>query len=169
MKSLSLPFIGIIGTLTILAGIVLPPAIIKTTIDKETVFTYLYEKAQQSFLTLLYLDHNGKSSYSILSEDAFFNYQECNSQSDCPTGFTCDATSKKCTDARQETKAIKQQFEKLDGKYCITIEGPEKIFSKDSENIIKNSCNPKGVNFKTILVLPYNKEAITKLVRVSSG
>ena len=64
-----IPVIGLIATITIVVFGILPPAIIKATLDKETVFTYEYEKTQYTLAALLSSTHNGIPVSQILAEN----------------------------------------------------------------------------------------------------
>ncbi|MBI1978664.1 MAG: hypothetical protein HYS62_01220 [Candidatus Aenigmarchaeota archaeon] len=101
MKSIAqLPLVGLIGTFTIIVGIIVPPAIIKTTVDKELLITYGFEKEQHGLLVLLSVK-NGKSVYEILSIEALLNE---------PEGLS----------------DLKNKFDKLIEGNCISVSKPVK-------------------------------------------
>ncbi len=74
MKSMAeLPLIGLIGTMTIMASIIIPPTIVKTALDQELGYTYDYEKSQNALLSLLYSKEGGVSNYEQLGTSYVLN------------------------------------------------------------------------------------------------
>lgn len=193
MKSVALPFIMMIGTFTIVAGTLIPVAIVKTTIDKELLVTYGYEKVQHALLTLFYSSHAGKSVYQILSEKAFVDSLNCDINNDCPTGYTCELKScvikcdsdlnlncpvgYQCVNKRCSTKPLKDRLDKVAGPdYCIKTEPTSKKlptgFSElipdipPSSEVLKTACVSNVIPFTSFIVLPYNKDSLIKLIRI---
>ena len=182
-----IPLIGLIGTFTIIAGIVVPPSIIKITIAKESVFTYAYEKGQHALLTLFYSSQGDKSTYAILSEKALFQSFECDptkgvdSNPSCPNEYKCDKALKICINIAV-TKPLKTRLDEVIGKdkYCITTENPkppqiisgrkEQITSPEpSDEILRTICPISSIRFNTAIVLPYNKDSLIKIIRIGTG
>lgn len=97
MKAVSLPFIGLVLTISLMVGLLAPTALIRTTIDKELLLTYRYEQAQYALLTLLSLDTGEKNVYQILSTKALLNEAEGLSE-------------------------LKTKFDQLVGKNCVSIQ-----------------------------------------------
>jgi len=97
MKSIAqFLLVGLIGTSTIIIGVLIPPLIVQTTVDKELLFTYGYEKAEHSLLSLLSLVEDGKSVYEVLGMRALLNNPEGLSQ-------------------------LKIKFDQLLGENCISV------------------------------------------------
>jgi len=177
MKGIAqIPLIALIGTVALAVGILMPPAIIKTTIDKELLFTYGYEKAQHILLTLFYLSQDGKNGYEILSERALFENLTCTTNADCSLGYACNTLIGKC-DATTSTKPLKLRLDKAAGEgYCIRTDKIipkiltgqlEKPFGiQPSDEVLKRICASNIIQFSTVIVLPYNKESLIKLIRV---
>jgi hypothetical protein len=183
MKSLALPFVMMIGTATLIFGTLIPPAVVKLTIDKELILTYEYEKSQHALLSLLYSHFGGRDTYSVLSEKAFFENLDCNSNGNqpdgsnpaCPAGYTCRVNS--C--AGVTTRVLKEKLDDVIGPaYCITTETPKKILTgrviapegETSNEVLKRVCaSTDGIRFDTIIVLPYNKAELVKLLRIGLG
>lgn len=172
MKSVIEPLlVGVVGTFTILA-VIFPPVIIKLTVDKETLFTYSYEKVQNILLTLFRLKQDGKEAYQILSEKAFFEDFTCKTPSDCPFGYTCVAGV--CNGPT--TKPLKDAIDKVATNYCITTEKPINPLptgagfiadsTPPSNEVLKRVCAKTDVIFDTVIVLPYNKASLIKLIRI---
>ncbi|MBI2084096.1 MAG: cellulase family glycosylhydrolase [Candidatus Aenigmarchaeota archaeon] len=98
MKSLAeLPLIGLIGTMTIMAGLIVPPTVVKMTADRELVYTYESEKTQHALLALLSSESADKTTYETIGTNYILN--------------------------KPTNGAIKSQFEKLVGtdNYYISI------------------------------------------------
>ena len=172
MKSVIEPLlVGIVGTVTILA-VILPPAIVKITVDKETLFTYSYEKVQNILLTLFRLKQDGKEAYQILSEKALFEDFTCKTTS-CPFGYTCKAEM--CNGPT--TEPLKKAIDKVAGSgYCITTDEPISTLPTEakvitgsappSNEVLKRVCAKTDVIFDTVIVLPYNKASLIKLIMI---
>ena len=66
---------------------------------------------------------------------------------------------------------LKTDFDKLLGNnYCISIQSNTRAITTiptvDTGSILKNSCTPTGAQFNTILVLPYNKDSLVKVIGI---
>ncbi len=166
MKGMAeIPLVGLIGTITIIAGILIPPTVVTTTIDNELVLTYKWEKAQGMLLTLFSLEESGDSAYQRLGEKLLFDSMfECKLEKDCPEDFVCSGG--KCI---LPTEDLKDKIDKIAGeKYCITAGIVDEGNQADEANneILKDSCNKRNTNFVTLIVLPYNKENLVKNVAI---
>lgn len=176
MKAIAqIPLIGLIGTFTIIVGIIAPPAIIKTAIDKELLITYGFEKEQHGLLILFYSSQADKSAYELLGEKALFENYTCTIDTECPNDYTCDTVIKKCSG--QSTKPLKDRLDNVLGedKYCITTEVTAQLPTGEavapplvppSDQILKRVCASNTIQFNVAIVLPYNKESLTKIIRI---
>lgn len=159
MKAITeITLIAPIITFTIVLAVLLPPVIIKTTIDREVVFTYKFEKAQHTLLSLLSATESGRSNYEILGSHLLKI-----DLSKIPISF----------------ETFKNKIEKLVGKdYCLAkLKGEPAIITTYaavaptpspivSEVILGKSCTGMDAKFNTILVLPYNKNSLVEIIRI---
>ena len=141
VSSVEIPFLGLIGTVAIIAGILIPPTIIETTLDKELAFTYEYEKIQYTLLTLLSSTHDGKLVYEIIANNI---------------------------NSPENLEFLEEDLNKIIESKCYSIEvGDENEFTPLIEN---KNCVKKYI-FTTTIVLPYNPDANLriKLLRIGVG
>lgn len=180
MKAIaSIPLIGLIGTITIIVSVLVPPAIVRTAIDKELLLTHGYERGQHALLTLFYSSQGDKSAYEILSQKSFFEDFVCSADLDCPEGYTCNLAIQKCDGPT--TKPLKDRLDNVLGKdkYCITTEKPQPKLPVGqpiappsilpSNEVLKRVCASNTIGFNTLIVLPYNKDSLVKLIRIGLG
>ncbi len=152
MKAVAeIAIVGLIGTFAIIAGILIPPSVIKSTVGKEAILTYRFEKIQHALLTLFSSYENEKSVYETIGTNILL---------------------------KKPTNTLKPQFDGLVGEnYCISIirEGtqlptgsviapPPREFL--SGEILRSTCPADGVQFNTILVLPYNKNSLVEVIGI---
>ena len=150
MKGIAeLAIMALIGTVTIMASIVLPPAIIRSTIDKETFFTYDFEKSQNALIALFSLEKNGKTFYEQAGTSLVLN--------------------------KPVTSPLKSDFDKLVGTtYCISeiksspLPTGAIIGIPPSSKIISDVCQNFDVEFNTIISVPYNKVSLVKVIGIGS-
>lgn len=142
MKSataLEIPIIGLIGTIAIIGGILIPPSIIEMTIDKELAFTYEYEKIQLTLLTLLSSTHEGKPVYEIIANNI---------------------------NAPENLEFLKKDLNEIIKSKCYSIQVRDE---NDFTTLIENgNCNKK-YQFTIVLSLPYNPDSRIKLLRIDAG
>lgn len=134
--------VGLIGTFTIVAGIIIPPSIIKTTVGRELVIAYNFEKAQHELLSLVSSTQDGRPVYELIGLKIILK-------------DTVDINKAQ----NIFTKAIKTS-------YCIVVNPQIKGVQGTQEEILKSGvCEIEGV-FNTVIVLPYNKEALVKVIGI---
>ncbi|MBU5537457.1 MAG: hypothetical protein QW818_01445 [Candidatus Aenigmatarchaeota archaeon] len=154
MKSIAeLPLVGFVGTLTIMLSLVVPPSVIKTTIDKETAFTYDFQNLQYVLL-------------SILSNDAFYE--------DIGKNFTIRTQSTPL----DNIEAILRNH--IYGQYCLAIiresgfhtgyfvftGRPVTPPSFDTRRILLGDCNSLEVGTNALIVLPYREGNLVEIIKV---
>ena len=169
MKALvEIPLVGMIGTITIILSIVIPPTVVKTTIDKELYLTYKLDKAQNSLLTLFSLIHDGKNTYETLGEKAFFGSMGCETDLDCPAGYYCKDHLFCQGPTTEPLKVLTDTFAGPD--YCISVEEPNQgqvaTIDESNSEVLKRSCQERDINFKVSIVVPYNKISLIKNVTI---
>jgi hypothetical protein len=131
--------IGVISTVTIIGGILIPPAIIKVSVDKETAFTYQYERLQYTLLAVLSSTHDGRTVYEIIG----------NSAAGIP----------------EDLEFLKKDLNEL-GLKCYTIQVKDNdMLTTLSEN---GSCDKK-YTFTTVITLPRDPDSRAKLLRIDAG
>ena len=170
MKGIAeIPIVGLIGTITIIAGILIPPAIVKTTIDKELAQTVKWEDAQHLLITLFSLNKDG-SVYQILGEKIVYESYSCITSSDCPIGYSCE--NKLCHLSTENLNNILSKS--TDSAFCInpadTVNSVD-VKTKSTQEIpagdvLKAKCGEYNTNFATIMVLPYNKNSLFKYITI---
>lgn len=135
MKGLAeLPLIGIIGTLTIVIGVVAPPLIIQSSMYKNLDYTYNFENGQNTLLSLMSSATNKVDNYQGIG----LNYVNNNPQD----------------------PSLKNNLDKILGSnYCISIRSDG---AQDSPALISSAtsvktCSSYSTQFNTVFVLPYNK------------
>ncbi len=144
MKSqsiLDIPLMGTIAIIIIPLSIILPPTIIKMTLDKEIVYTFEYEKTQYTLLALLSSTYNGNHLYEIIANNI---------------------------DNPENLEFLKDDINKLVESKCYTIQvGDGNEFAPIVES---GSCNKK-YTFTTIITLPYSPDSKSrvKLLRIDVG
>lgn len=144
MKSQALPeipIIGLISTITIAAGILLPPAIIRDTLDNEVMSTYESEKLRLALLTLLSSAHDGRMVYELVAESS-----EPGSLEFLKAGL----------DSMIETKC-----------YSLQTGNDEHTLT----TILESGSCTKRLSFTTVISLPYNPDSNSrvKLLRIGVG
>ncbi|MBI2542824.1 MAG: cellulase family glycosylhydrolase [Candidatus Aenigmarchaeota archaeon] len=97
-----IPFVPLIGTLTIMISLLISPAIIKTTIDRELTYTYEYDRAQYSLQTL-FSANDGKSSYETITTNYIYNIPTA---SGIKTSFEKVAGTNNCVSIQQTSVAV---------------------------------------------------------------
>ena len=144
---------GLIGTVTIVYSILIPPTIIKSTIDKETIFTYKFENLQSALLSVFSAEKGNEILYESLGL-GIINKDE-----------------KALDNVDKKIKIL------LDDDYCLaTFENsPSPITSYaitvpasplTANKILGKDCANFDVKFNTFFVLPYNHEDLVKIVRI---
>lgn len=143
MKSVAeIAIVALIGTFTLIAGIIIPPSVITTTVDKETILAYKFEKAQHGLLSLLSSTQDGKSVYELMGEKILLE------------------------DSVDITKS-QNNFEKLVGtNYCILINPEVKGVVGTQENILDAKICEVDTIFNTIIVKPYNKDSLVDVIGI---
>lgn len=139
MKSVAeIAIIGIIGTVSIIAGIVIIPAVMKSTVGKELLLSYNFEKAQHGLLSLLSSTQNSKPVYELISTKIIIK--------------NSDYLSTEMQDI----------FGKAIGtNYCILVDPDKQGAQKDA--FTGKVCEVDTI-FNTIIVVPYNKDALVKVI-----
>ena len=140
MKAVAeIAIVGLIGTFTIIAGIIIPPAVIKTTIGKELLLTYNFEKAQHGLLSLVSSTQDGKSVYELMGTKMLI----------------------KDTDISKSVGT----FNKIIGtSYCIVADPEVKGIEGTPEAISNSKICEVSAAFTTIMVVPYNKDSLVKVI-----
>ena len=143
MKSVAeIAIVALIGTFTLIAGIIIPPAIIKTTVDKETILAYKFEKAQYGLLSLLSSTQDGKSVYELMGEKILLK------------------------DSVDITRS-QNNFEKMVGtNYCILINPEVKGVVGTQEDILDAKICEVDAIFNTVIVKPYNKDSLVDVIGI---
>lgn len=137
MKALAeLTIVALIGTFTIVAGILIPPSVIKTTIAKEQVLAYKFETAQHGLLSLLSSTQDGRSVYELFGTKILLG----DSISISTTVF--DTTIRLA--------------------YCILV-NPQVVGAE--RDVLKDvpSCEVDAI-FNTLVVVPYNKKSLVEVI-----
>lgn len=139
MKSIAeLAIVALMGTVAIMAGIIIPPYVIKTTIDKETLLAYKFEQTQHSLLSFLSSTQDGKSVYELFG-------------------------TKVIVESTDITKA-KNNFDKvISTNYCILID--PKLVGVEKDIVSDKTCQVEAV-FNTVMVVPYNKDSLVKVIGI---
>lgn len=140
MKSVAeIAIIGLIGTFTIVAGIIIPPSVIKSTIGKEILLTYNFEKAQYGLITFLSSTQDDKIVYELVGTKILLKDVDI---SEAQNTFN---------------KVIATN-------YCIVVD-PEIRGMQGAQGDISNTniCEVNAA-FNTIMVVPYNNEALVKVI-----
>lgn len=138
MKSIAeISIVALIGTFTIVAGIVIPPSVIKTTVDRETVLAYKFENAQHGLLSLVSSTQDGKSVYELLG-------------------------TKILVSSIDVTKAKNNLDNTISTDYCILV-SPEVVGVKTKDPLSDKICEIEAA-FNTIIVVPYNKDSLVKVI-----
>ena len=120
-----------------MAGIVLPPSVIKTTVDRETVLAYKFENAQHGLLSLVSSTQDGKSVYELLGTKILVNSIDVE-------------------------KAKNNLDKSISTNYCILV-SPEVVGVNPSDALNDKPCEVEAV-FNTIIVVPYNKDSLVKVI-----
>lgn len=139
-----IPLIGLIGTITIIVGILIPTSVIKTTIDKELNSTYEYERMQYALLTLMSSTHEGKPVYELLADNI---------------------------NKPQNLKFLNNDLEKLIGFKCYSLQvGVNDKFTTVIESNPSNPCK-KLFTFTTVITQPYNPDPDSRIkyLRIDTG
>lgn len=142
MKSVAeIAIIGLIGTFSIIAGIVIPPTVMKSTVGKELLLSYNFEKAQHGLLSLLSSTQNNKPVYELISTKMLIKNSDY---------------------LNTEMQNIFAIFDRAIGtSYCILIDPDEQRIQKDA--FTGKVCEADAI-FNTIIVVPYNKDALVKVL-----
>jgi len=166
MKSLvEITMLGLVATVTLVLGTLIPYAIVKVTLDKETVTTLQYEKGQHGLLALFYSSQGDKSVYKMLSERALFENRTCSSDADCAEGYKCKSNVCQSTIT---TKPTKDRLDKImgKGKYCITTGDFVESAIPSSNEILSGKCPSADAEFTALLVVPYNRNSPSPLIKL---
>ncbi len=140
MKSVAeLAIVALIGTVTIMAGIIIPPAVIKTTVGKEILLAYKFENAQHGLLSLLSSTQDGKQVYELIGMKIIL-------------GDSIDMT--KVTSAFDKT---------INSNYCILVDPKSAGVQKDA--LTSSVCQADAI-FNTVIAMPYNKDSLVKVVGI---
>lgn len=152
MKALAeIALIGFIGTFTIMLGIIVPPSIIKTTIHEQADFTYNFEKVQHALLSLFSSTIDGQDTYELIGINFLIE--------------------------RKDSNVLEEKLDELlDTDYCLSmikqttpttgyVIAPP-ITPGPVVQFLGTKCFATDVNFNTIFVQPYNKEALVKIMRI---
>lgn len=143
MKSVAeLAIVALIGTFTLIAGIVIPPSVIKTTIDKEIILAYKFEKAQHGLLSLLSSSQNGKPVYELMS------------------------TKMLLEDSIDLTKTENTFAKVINASYCILVNPEIKGVKETPEDILSAKICEVDAVFNTIIVVPYNKDSLVEVIGI---
>ncbi|MEK6909816.1 MAG: hypothetical protein AABW61_01935 [Candidatus Aenigmatarchaeota archaeon] len=139
MKSVAeIAIIGLIGTVSIIAGIVIPPAVMKSTVGKELLLSYNFEKAQHGLLSLLSSTQNDKPVYELISTKIIIKNSDYLSSE------------------------MQNIFAKAIGaNYCILVDSDEQRAQKDA---FTGKVCEVDTTFNTIIVVPYNKDSLVKVI-----
>ena len=141
MKAVAeIAIVGLIGTFTIIAGIIIPPSVIKTTIGKELLLTYSFEKAQHGLLSFLSSTQDGKPVYEMVGTNLVIK------------------------DSADISKAQNNLNKVMGTSYCIVL-NPEVKEAKGTQDAISNAqiCEITA-SFNTIIVVPYNKDSLVRVI-----
>lgn len=139
MKSVAeIAIIGLIGTVSIIVGIVIPPTVMKSTVGKELLLSYNFEKAQHGLLSLLSSTQNNKPVYELISTKILIKNSDYLSTE------------------------MQNIFAKAIGtSYCILVDPDEQMIQKDA--FTGKVCEADAI-FNTIIVVPYNKDSLVKVI-----
>ena len=138
MKSVAeIAIVGLIGTFTIVAGILIPPSFIKSTIGKELLLTYNFETAQNGLLTFLSSMQDGKSTYELIGTKIILKNSA-------------------------DINKVRGVFDKIVIDNCILV-NPEDKVAKDA--FTGNVCEVNA-QFNTIIVVPYNKNSLVEVIGI---
>lgn len=137
-----IPLLGIIGTIAIVAGILIPPTIIKTTLDKELVLTYEYEKTQLDLLALLSSTHEGIPVYEVIANSI---------------------------NTPDNLEFLKERLNTIIESKCYSLQVGN--IESDFKTLLENGVCSKKYTFTTTIVLPYDPELKSriKLLRIEVG
>lgn len=135
--------IGLIGTMTIMAGLVIPPAVVKMTADNELAYTYEFEKMQSSLLALLSAEDRGKTVYETIGTDYVLGNP---TRGDVKTQF--------------EQLVVKDYF------VAIISEHAAPTSTAPPGGILTDQPTEARIIFNTVFVLPYNEESLVKILGI---
>ncbi len=137
-----IPLLGIIGTIAIIGGILIPPAIIKTTLDKELVLTYEYEKTQLDLLALLSSTQGNIPVYEIIANNI---------------------------NTPDNLEFLKEGLNTIIESKCYSLQVGDT--ESDFKTLLENGVCSKKYKFTTTITLPYNPELKSqiKLLRIGVG
>lgn len=149
MKAIAeLAFIGLIGTTTIMLGIITPPLIIKSTLHQQTDFTLQFEKIEHTLISFLSSGMGGTDVYELLGRM-----------------FLRESIS--------QTPAMKLKLDYLLGTgYCLTVgeigglPTGRLVMPPGIIESLGSKCESIDTVFTTAFVLPYNKGELVKLLRI---
>lgn len=139
MKSVAeIAIIGLIGTVSIIAGIVITPTVMKSTVGNELLLSYNFEKAQHGLLSLLSTTQNNKPVYELISTKIII----------------------------KNSDYLSSEMQNIFGNaigtnYCILVDPDEQVAQKDA--FTGKVCEVDTI-FNTIIVVPYNKDALIKVI-----
>lgn len=138
MKSIAeIAIVGLIGTFTIVAGIIIPPSVIKSTIGKELVLTYDFETAQNGLLTFLSSTQDGKPTYELVGSKIILR------------------------NAVDINKA-RGVFDKIVIDNCILVNPEDKV----TKDVFTGKVCEVNAQFNTIIVVPYNKNSLVEIIGI---
>lgn len=152
---IDIPLMGAMFTIAISLSIIVPPAIIKTTMDKETVFTYDFEKTQHILLTIL----SNKKMYEDIGMKSLINKPE--KIDSIKTLLDSQLGSNNCL------MMIRPRESSVSPTSYFVFTGHGEVQAMyETQKILLGNCNALETSSNTLIVTPYNKGNLVETIKV---